>query len=27
LQKANRIHHAIVADEAAAYAGPPQADD
>jgi S-DNA-T family DNA segregation ATPase FtsK/SpoIIIE len=27
LQKANRIHQSLVADEAAAYAGPPHADD
>src|SRR5439155_9385978 len=27
IQKANRIHQALVADEAAAYAGPAQADD
>jgi S-DNA-T family DNA segregation ATPase FtsK/SpoIIIE len=27
IQKANRIHQTLVADEAAAYAGPPTADD
>jgi S-DNA-T family DNA segregation ATPase FtsK/SpoIIIE len=27
LQKANRIHQSLVADEAAAYAGPPHAED
>jgi len=27
VQKANRIHQALVADEAAAYAGPPQGDE